>query len=167
MSRATVVCLGNDLVGDDGAGGAVYELLLSQGLEDACLLRVGVGGVALLDLLDGAECLVVVDATRLGGAPGTLRVLAEPQLPRLCGAPVSAHGVALPEVLALGRALFPERMPRTLTLVGIEGECFNELGVGLSPAVGAVIGRAADAVRRLVSVEIHQGQDAHVTTQEF
>lgn len=149
-SRALIACVGNDLVADDGAGCAVYDLLEASSLPDGIrLLRVGVMGVALLDELEGEDLLVVVDAVQLGGAAGTLHVLEWEDLPA-AGQAVTGHGIGVREVLQVGRLLYPDRMPRRVVLVGIEGLCFDGLGEPLTEAVAAAVAPAAATALRLV-----------------
>lgn len=149
--RALVVCLGNDLVGDDGAGPAVHAGLRSRHLAAGVrLVQLGLGGIALLDLLEGEELLVVVDAVALGSPPGTLHVREGAELPGAGRAAVSAHGVGVAEALAVCRRLAAERAPRRTVLVGIEGRCFDRLGAGLTPAVAAAVPGAVAAVETLL-----------------
>lgn len=152
-SSSLVVCVGNALVADDAAGPAVHEALLALGLPAATSLRLlGVGGLALLDELGGEELLVAVDAVHLGAPPGTVHEMDFDALPK-AGPAVTSHGIGLREAIEVGRRLYPERMPRRVVLVGIEGRCFDGLGEPMSPAVAAAIPAAAERVRELVGGE--------------
>ncbi|MHB9114347.1 MAG: hydrogenase maturation protease [Thermoleophilia bacterium] len=149
-ARALIACVGNDLVADDAAGCAVCDLLEESPLPEGIrLLRVGVMGVALLDELQGEELLVVVDAVQLGGAAGTVHVLEWEALPA-AGQAVTGHGIGVREALEVGRLLYPERMPRRVVLVGIEGRCFDGLGEPLTDAVAAAVGPGAAPALELV-----------------
>ena len=144
---AVVACIGNGLVADDAAGGAVFDHLSLCGLPALTRLeQLGTGGLALLDYLEGEPTLVVVDAVQLGAAPGTVHVLEWDQVPVSRGAAVSAHGIGVREAIEAGRQLYPERMPSRVVLVGIEGACFDQLGGPMTPSVAAAIPRAAQAV---------------------
>lgn len=148
--RSLIVCLGNELVGDDGAGLAVHDALAGRSLpEDVRLVRMGLGGLELLRELDGEELLVVVDAVALGGPPGTIHVREGASLPGAARAAVSAHGIGTAEALAVGRLLEPDRVPRRVVLVGIEGRRFDELGTGLTPDVASAVRTAAAAVESM------------------
>jgi hydrogenase maturation protease len=124
-----VIGIGNLDRGDDGAG---------------CLVARRVGGIdagadplALLEVWDGNDDVVVVDAMVSGAAPGTVRWIdpsAEP-LPAGLGA-TSTHALGLAEVVALARVL--GRLPARLRVVGIEAaDCRR--GAPLTPAVGAAV----------------------------
>lgn len=152
MARVKVLCIGNSIAGDDGAGAAVYEELKARALPgDVQLKFLGLGGIDLLEELAGEDCLVVVDAVQLGGISGRVHVLAWDMLPGMAVRPVSGHGIGVKEAIEVGRRLYPERMPQTIWLVGIEGQCFDHLGEVLSTEVAASVPVAADEVVRLVS----------------
>ena len=148
---ALIVCIGNDLAADDGAGPAVYHCLARQTLPVGVrLVLLGVGGIALLEELDGEDRLVVVDAVRFGSRPGTVHVLPWDDIPAGAPHPVSGHGIGVREAVDVGRRLTPEKMPRAEHLVGIEGSCFDMLGAGLSAEVAAAVDDAAARVLGLV-----------------
>jgi len=135
--KAVVVCIGNELIADDSIGHDIYERLLElHTFPNMRLEYCGVGGIALLDLLCGKEeLMVVVDAVQLGGNPGTIHVLPWTELPSQSHSAISAHGIGLPEAIAVGYSLFPELMPDDVVLVGIEGKCFNETRDAMTPQV--------------------------------
>ncbi len=147
--KALVVGVGNSLVGDDAAGCAVYELLSRDPLPDGTrLLLLGVGGISLLERLEGEEVLIVVDAVQLGAKAGTVHVLDWDDLPQAGAGAVSAHGIGLREAIALGRILSPEAMPRRVVLIGIEGVSFDSIGTGMTPEVASAVERSAQEVFR-------------------
>jgi hydrogenase maturation protease len=151
MNRSLIVCIGNPLAADDGAGHAVYTALGRGRLPDGAELRfTGLGGIDLLDELAGEDLLIVVDAVQFGALPGTVHVLAWEQLPALDLRPVSGHGIGVREVIEVGRRLYPERMPETIVLIGIEGKCFDQLKEELTAEVAAAVPQAAAAVMDLL-----------------
>ena len=111
-----------------------------------------------LDLLgrwNNAELAVVVDATRSGLPPGSIRVIdvdvSLDDMVRLSHddptpSVTSTHGVGLEGVLRLARAI--HQGPRRLVVVGVEGACFG-FGVGLSPSVSRAV---PEAVRRVLDL---------------
>lgn len=151
MARSLVVCIGNDLVSDDGAGKAVYVSLERSRLPVGTRLEyLGLGGIDLLEELDGEERLVVVDAVQFGSSPGTVHILDWAGLPYMEPRPVSGHGIGIREAIEVGRRLYPEKAPLYIHLVGIEGRCFDQLGQGLSPEVEAAVPKAVAAVLQLL-----------------
>lgn len=150
--RTIVVCIGNELIADDAAGYEVFVRLDRYTRRDPLAARLeyrGLGGIDLLPLFQGERHLVVVDAVQLGAAPGTVHVLPWEELPR-GGGEISAHGLGLRETIEIGRVLCPEQIPEKVTLVGIEGRCFNRTREYMSPEVADAIEVAVDTVRKLV-----------------
>jgi hydrogenase maturation protease len=154
--RVLVVCIGNELVADDGVGWAVYQELrrfeLPQGVR---LVFLGLGGIDLLEELDGEELLLVVDGVQLGAPPGTVHRLGWEDLPQAPARPVSGHGIGVREAITIGRRLYPERVPAATRLIGIEGRCFDRLGQGLSPEVARAVPEAVGIVARLAGLSLH------------
>lgn len=146
-----VVCIGNELVADDAVGYAVFTRLADNPLPAGVRLEYcGVGGVALLELLHGSEkVMIVVDAVQFGADVGTVHVFNWDKLPALGdGNAVSAHGIGLKDTIAIGQALYPERMPERILLVGIEGRCFDLLGGPMTPEVATAVQSAAETVQK-------------------
>ena len=134
---------------DDAVGFEVYHAL------EGCGARVefcSVGGIDLLPMLDGETDMIVVDAVQLGAAPGTIHVLPWDALPHTSTA-ISSHGLGLRETIEIGRTLYPGTMPERISLVGIEGRCFNRTREYMTSEVEAAIGPATRAVAKLVAGE--------------
>jgi len=181
-SDVLVVCIGNDLVGDDGAGRAVYNELQKQSLPNSIqVVHLGLGGMALFDYLHGQRLLILVDAVQINGSPGDIHVLDWDHLPTQQGQAVSLHGIGLCDTINIMRTLYPELVPEQTALIGIEGRIFNELGAPLSKEVAASIPTAMEHVLQLISqvqtrhenpftiaksAMIHEPEVAHGSTYE-
>lgn len=100
----------------------------------------------LLDLWDGLDTVVVVDAVSTGSPPGTLhRVDAgRGPLPRDLRL-ASTHAMGVADALELGRAV--GRAPRRVVVLGVEGARFG-MGDGMSPAVTEALDALVDAALR-------------------
>lgn len=148
-NTALVVCIGNELVADDAIGFEVYRLLSEMDFKDDVRIEfLGVGGLALLDLLEGEEkVLMVVDAVWFGAHPGTIHFLSWDQLPNLSISSISVHGIGLKETIEIGQTLYPELMPESVFLVGIEGRCFNRMRDEMTPETAAAASLAAEYIR--------------------
>jgi hydrogenase maturation protease len=145
-SRTIIVCIGNELIADDAVGFEVHRRLEGCG---ARLEFCGVGGIDLLPMLQGEEELIVVDALQLGAAPGTVHVLPWEALPSL-GTAISAHGLGLRETIEIGRILYPGAMPKRITLVGIEGRCFNRTREFMTAEVADAVDTAVQKIQLLL-----------------
>ncbi len=147
-----IIALGNDSAGDDGAA-----LLAAKALASADRYPVvfaGRPGAGLLDLLDSAGPVVLLDVVSGGGPPGRIIRLTFAQLVNGISPAqqVSSHGFGPAEVLQLGRAL-GRSLPKGC-FIGIEGGCF-EPGNTLSPAVERAMGRFIDTVSAAVGDLTH------------
>ena len=158
---AVIVGFGNDLRGDDGVGQAVVRHLETHDLPPGVRCAdVGIGGIALLhELAEGCERLVIVDAVRRGGAPGTVYVLA-PVLPDLDvltprerhDEVVDAHMAEPYRALVLAKAL--GRLPPEVHVVGVEVVETEQLTMELSPAVGRAVPIAAERALELAAAPV-------------
>ncbi|MDJ0623766.1 MAG: hydrogenase maturation protease [Desulfocapsaceae bacterium] len=148
---ALVVCIGNDLVADDGVGHAVYAELNKRVLPQGTRLKLlGLGGMALINEFSGETTLIVVDAVQFGVTAGTVHVLSWDDLPG-SESHVSCHGIGIREAIEVSRKLYPQQSPESVFLVGVEGQCFDQLGEGLTAEVAASIPLAVEKVVDLVT----------------
>jgi hydrogenase maturation protease len=151
-----VIGVGNELRGDDGAGIEVVRRLRGPAAAVGIEVREAPGEpTALLDLWQGADRVIVVDAMRSGAPPGTvLRFDASGKpLPAHLRRSPSTHAVALEEAIELGRAL--RRLPERLIVIAVEGRTFAA-GSGLSDELELLGPALADAVLR-EAVELAAG----------
>ena len=143
---AAVIAVGNPLRADDGAGVEVLRRLAGRVPAGVRLVELGGEPAELLEAWDGLDAVILVDALRGGGAPGTIRrfdASSEP-LPARSGS-ASTHGLGVAEALEFGRAL--GRLPRRVIVVGIEADG-HTVGEGLSPPVQDAL---EDAVARVLA----------------
>ncbi|MEE4239978.1 MAG: hydrogenase maturation protease [Desulfopila sp.] len=151
---ALIICIGNDLVADDGVGHVIYHSLLLRELPDCVRIRFsGLGGMAMLEEFRGEDLLVVVDAVQFGSAAGTIHVLSWKDLPQ-SSSHVSCHGIGIREAIEVSRKLYPETTPGKVWLVGIEGQCFDRLGEDLSAAVAASVEPAIDKILEILRTDL-------------
>ena len=139
-----VVGVGRTLRGDDGAGPRVARALAAEALEGVHVTECAGELDELLDLWEGADAVVVVDALRTGAPPGTLLRLDARATRVPAPAPASSHGFGLAEAIELSRTL--GRLPAVLVVHGVEAADVTP-GAGLSPAVAAALPALAAAVR--------------------
>jgi hydrogenase maturation protease len=144
--RTIIICIGNELIADDAVGFEIYNRLAGC---PARLEYCSVGGIDMLPLLHGETDLIVVDAVQFGAAPGTVHVIPWDSLPSNSTA-ISAHGLGLRETIEIGTALYPQEMPERITLVGIEGRCFNRTREFMTSEVHDAIGTAITKIEELV-----------------
>ena len=142
-----VVCAGNELCRDDGAGIRVGRLLRGLDLPDWVRIHFYQEvGWDLMDLMVTCAEVIVVDATLLGLASGRVTVAQLDGLRPTGGAGVGCHAFGLPALVELGAALCPDRRRLGVTLVGIEAERLDGFSTELSPSVRAALPEAAQRV---------------------
>ncbi len=135
-ARVLVLGVGNLLMGDEGVGIHVLRRLeRERPIDGVRLLDGGTGGVNLLVEFDGADDIVLIDATRNGERAGTLSFL-QPErvgdLPRGLG----AHDFGLKDLFAAAALL--GRLPR-IHLYAIAVEEVKPMCTELSAAVAAMV----------------------------
>lgn len=118
-ARPLVIGIGTDERSDDGVGLDVVRELRRRGTIPADIVE-GPGDLTrLLDLWQGRERVVLIDATRSRATPGTIqRWDPDGPGPAVLGGAVSSHGISLADVLELARGL--QRRPNRVTVYGIE-----------------------------------------------
>jgi hydrogenase maturation protease len=145
MSVRVIGC-GNPDAGDDALGLLAVRRARDRLPPDVEVVEAAVA-LHVLDLLDGADAAVVVDAVRTPGGtrdPGTL-VRAEATidgLPVDVRSSLSSHGLGLAEAVGLAAAVGP--VPR-LVFLGLEvGDV--RIGESLSPAVAEAMPELVDTL---------------------
>jgi hydrogenase maturation protease len=148
-----VLCLGNELVSDDGVGLRVGRVLRSLALpSDVEVALVPAVSLDLLELIHGVRHLVVVDATTTGSPAGTLHRLALDAVTAFATPPYCCHALGLPELLQLVARLAPDLPVPRVTFVGIEAAVLDRFGTELSPSVAAAVPEAVAAVLEILNV---------------
>jgi hydrogenase maturation protease len=100
--------------------------------------------------------LLVVDAVQFGAEAGTVHCLPWDQLPSFGSSSISVHGIGLKEAIDIGKALYPERIPPSIILVGIEGRCFNRMRDAMTPETAAAADKAVEYIRlKLLDADDH------------
>lgn len=153
MTRVAVIGIGQSLRGDDAAGLEAVRQWRERFPETANRPEVRVEasespGLALLDLLSGAQSAVLVDAVQSSHPPGTIHRLDEEELAAFTSDAKSAHGWGVAETLKLGSQLLDSR-PR-IRVVGIAAREF-EMGAEMSDAVRDAI----PAVCQVIEEEVN------------
>lgn len=152
-ARIAVIGLGNVLLGDDGFGPFVIELLRAgwEFPECVALVDVGTPGLGLVTYFHNREMVILVDAVGATGRPGELRLYPSEDLRKMSPQPrVSPHDPAVQETLWITE--LAGCGPREVLLLGVIPESLD-LGAGLS----APVRQAASAAAALVVGELAKG----------
>lgn len=138
-----VLGIGNTLLGDEGVGVHVVRALgeLPPGVE---ALDGGTGSLVLLEPMQEASRLILVDATADGSPPGTLARL-RPRFSSDFPPSLAAHDIGLRDLLESFYLLGRREPDVTLFTVSIAWP--QDMGTELSPEVAAALPGAVEAVR--------------------
>jgi hydrogenase maturation protease len=161
VSDHTLVAgIGNVFLSDDAFGVEVAQRLADRPLPEGVRAEdYGIRGIHLAyELLDGYDTLVLIDAVPIGQPPGTLAVI-EPEVDADSAiAMVDAHTMS-PDVVLATLARLGGSVGRIL-IVGCQPADLRE-GIGLSPAVAAVVDDAADLCLEVLDAVATQARPAH------
>jgi hydrogenase maturation protease len=147
-----VLCLGNEIIRDDGFGPAVAQALEKETETNrrADVIFAPVAGFSLLDLLANRRRVLIVDTIRTGKAdPGTLH-----SFPAGVLTPshhlTTSHQISLPTALELGKRLGCT-MPEHIDILAVEAQDLETLSEELTPPVRAALPEALRFVREWIA----------------
>ena len=149
-SRTAVLGLGNVLLRDEGAGVSVINALTSEFVfsPPILLLDGGTLGFSLINEIQDCSRLIIIDAVKAGGAPGTVYRFTHNDVETKISPVLSAHDIGFMEVLQQWQlaGVSPE-----IVFFGIEPEDMSSWGTELTPTIQAKIPRLVE----LVLQELH------------
>ena len=140
--------VGNVLKHDDGVGVWAAEIMYNLPLpEEVEVYDAGAGGLELVNVLEGRELVVVVDAIQADAEPGAVFKMGPGDLNPYVRTGLSLHDLhvldALEELKLLGSG------PQRVVIFGIQAEDVST-GLGLSASVETGLGK----VMKLVCEEL-------------
>lgn len=145
-SGTLIIGIGNNLLGDDGAGIHAVERLGGQTLPPHVeLVDGGTLSFTLLEQVEASERLIIVDAAELEAEAGTVQIFRNAEMDAYLSnsARPSVHEVNLLDVLTAAR--LRGRLPPRYALVGIQPR-----DVGWSCAPSAPVDTAIDEAVEIV-----------------
>jgi len=146
--RILLLALGNDILGDDGVGLAAARILRREFQEDVEIVESSEAGLALLELLEGYERALLLDAVVTGSSPpGTVLEFSPEDFQKIL-AP-SPHYAGLPEVLQMAQRL-DMAFPKEIRILALEVEDPFEFREGLSPSVERALPALVERARQVL-----------------
>ena len=142
--KIVILGVGNLLLSDEGVGVHVANELMKRELPPGVtVVEGGTDGFRLINVITEADRLIVVDAVKGGGAPGSIYRFDINEVQNCpSGFKTSVHQIGILEVINLSGLI--GKTPQT-TVIGIEPESL-EMGMELSPEVKAKIPRIIELV---------------------
>jgi hydrogenase maturation protease len=156
-SSTLVIGLGNPILGDDGVGWKVVELINSSlatrhfSAETDCL---SVGGLSLMERMVGYQRAILIDSMETGQSPeGSVKVFPLSSLSNpMAGHSASAHDTSLITALETAKAMgLP--VPESVKIVAIEAKNVYDFSEELSPAIAEAVPLAVQSVINLLKTE--------------
>ncbi|MDT7042835.1 hydrogenase maturation protease [Candidatus Nitronereus thalassa] len=151
MKPIRVIGIGNNMAGDDALGPLTIQAMKAKPLDDVELIEAGMSGLRILDVMKGADVVILIDAVRSGRIPGTIHRLVIPddlgllkQSAWNSGA-TSTHGFGLGETLTLSHTL--GTLPPNTLVYGIELSHTN-IGTDVSSSVKKAIQSVVSTIKK-------------------
>jgi hydrogenase maturation protease len=142
--KIVVLGVGNILLSDEGIGVHVANELMTMDLPPGVsVIEGGTDGFRLIDIITGADRLIVIDAVKGGSVPGSIYRFDINEV-RNCppGFTTSVHQIGILEVINLSELV--GKKPLT-TVIGVEPKSLA-MGLELSPEIKAKIPRIVELV---------------------
>ncbi|MCD5409693.1 MAG: hydrogenase maturation protease [Methanocellales archaeon] len=150
--KVVILCCGNILAADDGFGIHVLDELRKRNLpKNVELIDGGTGGLDILNYIENADKVIIVDAVSSGGEVGTIHRFTRGDLPEPDSVYFSLHDLGLIEAIRAGEATMPASMPDDIIIIGVEVERVEQFNIGLTPEVD----KAMPKVVKMVLDEIN------------
>jgi len=140
-----VLGIGNVLMGDEGVGVHVVRHLEKLGVPEGVeLLDGGTGSFLLLEPMQRARTVILIDATLDNHPPGTVRRLT-PRFSTEYPRTLTAHDIGLKDLLDTFYLL---QGPSEVVLFAVSIAALQEVGMELSPEVAARVPEIGELVLR-------------------
>ena len=159
-----VIGLGNPILGDDGVGWRVVEVVQEKFNRSNKSSRreiefdfLSLGGLSLMERMNGYRNVVIVDSIITGKQPvGNIYSLPLEALPNLsAGHTTAAHDASLVSALQLGRKMGFD-LPDEVWVVAIEVEQVLDFSEELSPTVAAAVSIAANTLIKVIDKNLEE-----------
>jgi hydrogenase maturation protease len=143
--------MGNLLCSDDGVGMHIIEALRKEDLGADVDLEEGLTGLDILEKIKGADRIIIIDAIKAGGEPGTIYNLTlEDFKDKQTLHSFSTHlNMDIPAMLRLGEKLFPGKITRDIIIIAVEAEDIKTIADRCTPKVEKAIPEAVQLVKAI------------------
>jgi hydrogenase maturation protease len=144
-NRVLILGIGNLILKDEGIGVHVVRALEEHQLPPEVELIDG--GTATMDLLSTfyeSECIIVIDALKANGEPGTIYRCLPEDLVETSGRPLSLHQVGLLDVLGMARQLGGNA---AVVIIGVEPKEIS-WGLELTEELQAIVPKVVEVVKQ-------------------
>lgn len=150
--RLVVLGIGNLLRSDDGVGLHIIEALRKENLGYNIDLMEGLSGLDILDAIKGYDKIIIVDAIKSDGEPGTIFTLSlEDFKDKQTLHSFSTHlNMDFPAMLELGEKLLQGKIPEDIIIVAVEAEDVTTISDKCTPKVEKAIPEIVELIKGLL-----------------
>jgi hydrogenase maturation protease len=146
--RTLILALDHDILGDEGVSLAAARLLEEEFAGEVELVEAGSASFALLELLEGYDRALLLDAIFTGQhPPGTVLEFSRENI-SMQAAP-AVHYLGLPEVLRLAEQLGID-FPKDIRILALEVRNPLQFRQGLTPEVPQALAVFLDRARQVL-----------------
>lgn len=149
-----MIGIGQSLRGDDTTGLEAVRIWRAKYAKHAPEVQIElaeVPGIGLLNLLIGFHHAILVDAVLSGKPPGHIHRIQEENIVAFTSGTQSAHGWGIAETLKMGKYLYPDELPETITIFGIEIQSVD-MGAKINPAVQESLPKLVDEIEKEIEL---------------
>jgi hydrogenase maturation protease len=152
-----ILGVGNLLLSDEGVGVHVAQRMMHMELPpEVHVVEGGTDGFGLVNVILEADRMILIDAVKGGGQPGSIYRFGIddcPPYPDLFK--TSVHQISILEVINLSSLI--GSTPQT-TIIGVEPHCLD-MGMELSPQIEAKIPKIIQMIQEEIEVSLGKKQD--------
>ena len=152
--KIVVIGVGNLLLKDEGIGIHAAKTLQEMNLPDNVRIIDGVTSPDLIAFSEAGDKLIIIDAAKCGGKPGTIYRFHPYDLSSEANRTISAHELGVAQSLKLMNLMGDE--PSEIVIIGVEPKEIN-WGLELSPEVRQKIPQIIKAVLRETGIDHRAG----------
>jgi hydrogenase maturation protease len=144
--RIVILGVGNLLLSDEGVGVHVANKLMEMDLPEGVeVYEGGTDGFRLMSVVAGADRLIVVDAVKGGGEPGSIYRFDVKDAPSMPDSyKTSVHQIGILEVIHFSEFVGEGKTPDA-TIIGVEPKSLD-MAMELTPEVAAKVPRIIELV---------------------
>ena len=150
-ARTRVIGIGQPNAGDDCVGIAVARALRQQKLPAGVDVHEITDPARLVDLLEGVQCAIVIDALLSDDSPGKIHHLAPEDLAACTSTPLSSHGTSVADAIGLLRVVTPETAGCIIHIIGVSIAPPQPGSQSLTPPVVAALPHAISLIVKLLN----------------
>jgi hydrogenase maturation protease len=149
--KVLVLGIGNPVRTDDGVGIRIAEALKQETVGSTVDIKNGISGLDILGAITDYDRIIVVDAIRTGGEPGTIYRLSpeDPGFQKSLHA-FSTHDMDFLSTIELGKSIFAGRMPKDIIIIAVEADDITTVSDRCTPRVEKAVPKAVHVIKGLL-----------------